>query len=452
MTELFPYQKEDVLQMERFNGRILNASQMGLGKTLVTLTYLQQHPEALPAVVVCPSSVKYVWEHEALTHIQMHSQVLEGQKPPQNGDHLFSNPGKLIILNYDILQYWVAWLRKLKPQTLILDECHKVKSRTTKVTKAAKSLSRSIPNMFALSGTPLTNRPAELWPTLNMLRPDLYPAFWPFGIKHCAGKKSYWGWEFKGATNVKELHDKLTKQLMIRRRKKDVLDLPPKVRQTIPCELSDRTEYEEASNDLIGWLRKNNPRKAGESKMMAMVRLGYLLRLAARLKLKSVVRWINRFHLESEDEKLIVFAHHKGMIRVIKKRCRAKSVVIDGSVAGQRRKAMADQFQQDKKTRLLIGNIQAAGVGLTLTAASTVAFAELDWVPGNMLQAEDRPHRIGQTKTVWIYYLVAGDTVEEKLCKVLQEKQKIITRILDGDLGDGKEFDVFNELLGLLGV
>jgi SWI/SNF-related matrix-associated actin-dependent regulator 1 of chromatin subfamily A len=157
------------------------------------------------------------------------------------------------------------------------------------------------------------------------------------------------------------------------------------------------------------------------------------------------VDWINQF-LEDSDEKLVVFAVHRGAIEVLKKRCKAKSVVMSGAVTGRKRDAAVKQFQTDKKTRLLIGNIRAAGVGITLTAASTVVFVELDWRPGDHTQAEDRCHRLTQRMPVQIFYLIAKDTIEVEWCRLIQKKQETLSAVLDGEK-TGKDLPLFDELM-----
>ena len=443
-TKLYPYQKEVLKEIDQFNGRSLCALEMGLGKTLIALTHLHDGKDSTPAVVVCPASVKYVWEYEAAHHLKMRATVLIGQTPSESNGQT-TNKGSLFVINYDVLQYWLPWLKQLGLRTVIIDESHYLGNRTTKRTKSVKELCKGIPNVLALSGTPLTNRPAELWPTLNILRPDLYKSFWSFGQTHCGAKLGHWGWEFKGATQLPKLHSNLKDQLMIRRLKKDVLKgLPEKVRNVLPCDLKDRKEYDFADAEFLNWLRQFNAAKIkGAKAAHQLVKIGYLLRLSARLKLPAVVRWANKF-LRETNEKLILFAVHKKMISALNRRVKCKHVIIDGSVTGRHRKDRVDQFQKDSKTRVLIGNLQAAGTGITLTAASTVAFAEMSWRPGDFIQAEDRPHRIGQTKTVFVYYLIAGGTVEETLCKIIQSKQNVLSAVMDGTpVGNLNVFDQF---------
>ncbi len=419
--------------MENMDLRCLLSWDMGLGKTIATLGCLYRNPQALPAVIVCPSSVKYMWESEA-ARFGFRAAVAEGQTPPDYLSGRLCPHERMLIINYDILPYWVDALRLLGLRTIVLDECQMIGSVTAARTKAAAEVAAPLSHAIALSGTPLTNRPAELWPTLNIVRPDLFPSFWKFACDHCEPKMVRGQWQYRGARNLKQLNHKL-EDVMIRRRKDEVLtDLPSKMRRVVPVELRNISEYMLAENDFMRWLKMTDPSKvqsAGRAEQM--VRVGYLLRLAARLKMKSVVEWVNHF-LESVDEKLVLFAVHTKAIDTLKRRCKAKSVVVDGSVTGRDRKAAVDQFRRDRKTRLFIGNIKAAGTGIDglQTVCQTAAFAEMWWSPGTMIQAEDRIHRIGQEGSAQIVYFVARKTIEEKLCKTLQAKQAVIDETLDG--------------------
>ena len=435
--KLYPYQQEGVKRIKEFGGRVLLADDMGLGKTIQALTYLQQTPKAKPAIVVCPASVKFVWEQEATLAGYKQIKVLNGQTPSKIPTDM-----DLVILNYDILQHWLPILKQFKAKTIIFDEAHFLKNIRSKRYAAAKQLSKRIPYILALSGTPITNRPAEFWPVLNMLRPKFYPAFWPFAETYCNLKKGYWGWDWSGATNIDDLNKNLIEQVMIRRRKEDVLkDLPAKQRRVVPCELEHPSEYKKAVTDFRQQLNSQGGQSA-----VGLVMVGSLLRLAAELKIKAMVRWIDE-HLESTDGKLVVFAKHHKIIDALREKCQYKSVQLDGRMSQKEREASVMEFQHSN-IRLFIGNIQAAGVGITLTAASTVAFAELDWVPGNMMQAEDRCHRIGQKSTVWVNYLIAKNTIEESVCRVLRKKQDVVSRTVDGETQD--KFDIFQEILGEL--
>ena len=441
MTKLFKYQKEGVKQIEKFGGRVLLADEMGLGKTIQALYYHKRNKGGT-TVVICPSSVKYNWAREESIHIGEHAEILEGRTPPKREVFRKNN---FIILNYEIVGGWLEYLKKLKPNLLILDECHYVKNRKAKRTKYVKQLAKICPHILALSGTPLTNRPAELWTVLNILKPNIFKSFMPYAMKYCDAKRNAWGWEFKGHKNLAELHDLLTFSCMVRRLKKDVLhDLPEKSRYVIPVEISDRSEYDEAEDDLISWLSKYSKQKANSAQRAErLVKMGYLKRLAGELKIESVIDWIEKFLFET-DEKLLVFGIHKKVLDALKSKY-PNSVSIDGTTKSKDRQINVDRFQNDSKTRLFFGNIQAAGVGLTLTAASTVLFAELGWTPSEHSQAEDRIHRIGQTNVATCYYMIGIDTIEEKLSGIIQNKQNILNATLDGGEIEG-DLNIFDQL------
>ncbi len=385
----FPFQRECIDEISGFGGRALLSADMGLGKTPMALWYLQENShKALPAIVVCPASVKYHWEHEAQKAIGIRASVAEGIVPPK---HPPLKSTQLLIINYDILKYWEPWLRQLQPKAIILDESQYISNQQTQRTEAVKRLCTGTHRILALSGTPLTNRPIELFTTLNLLSPAYFPSRWSYGMRYCAAKLTPWGWDFKGVSKSNELHKLLIKTCMVRRRKADVLkELPSKIRQVIPIKLENQSEYNKASTDFITWLRKQDSAAAKRAaKATTMVKAGYLLRLAAKLKLRQVIAWINKF-LETTDKKLVVFAIHRKMISALERRVNAQSVVIDGSVTGRKRQQAITTFQNDNRVRVLIGNIKAAGIGITLTAASNVLITEIPWRPGDLTQAEDR--------------------------------------------------------------
>lgn len=442
MTKPFQFQKEDVEQIQKWNGRVLVANEMGTGKSLISLLWAHKNPEVRPIVVVCPASLKWNWSNEASKHLNMRAEVLEGTRPPALRRMRVHH---LVIINYDILTPWLKYLKSIEPKLIILDECHMLGSPSTKRTKAVRVLCKDVPHVLALSGTPLTNRPAELWPTLNILRPDLYPTSSVFAMTHCRPRKTPWGWEFKGATKLKKLHRDLTSAMMIRRLKKDVLDqLPVKQRNIVLFDIEKRKEYEQAKDDFLGWMSEHNPSRLSKAeKAQRLVQMGYLKRLVGQLKMKSVLSWIDAF-LHGCDGKLVAFAIHKKAIAAILERYPKLSVVVDGSVTGRDRQIAVDRFQKDKRIRLFVGNIKAAGVGISLTAAKTSCFVEMDWVPGNHTQAEDRIHRIGQEKETTCHYLIAKDTIEAHLVEIIQKKQEVISKILNGK--KDQDVDIFDEL------
>ena len=458
--KLLPFQIESLRQIDEFKGRCLLALDMGLGKTLISLTWIKRKPlERLPALVICPAAVKHQWQKEA-ERLGIQSCVLSGQMAFEPE----VRPAPLLIINYDVLPSWADWLAKQEHATIILDEVQLTKNlrakRTRAVRKVVQGQDRNV-HLLALSGTPLLNSPIELFPILNLLWPRYYSNFWSYAKKFSKPKRTPWGWDFRMARNVKTLHKQLKKLGLIRYRKADVLKdrLPPKIRQVIPCKLSSRREYKMASNDFLGWLRKTDPQRLRSAvKAQALVKLGYLLRLTGRLKINSVVSWIEKFlTYMPEDRKLCLFCVHKHVIDELAERTRhlTDCVIIDGRTSPSRRKKLVEKFQQDPNCRLCIGNVQAAGVGLDglQQASSVVAVIELCWRPGDHLQLEDRLHRIGQQNTVWVYYLIAKGTIEDQLCEILQRKQKTITQVLDGKGWRRRkelELNLYDELLATL--
>lgn len=439
------FQKEGVRRINYFKGVALLADEMRLGKTLQTLLYCSAYMERSPVVIVCPATVKHVWQHQILEHLNMRSLLIEGGKPFRTRQILATRP-HFIILNYDILRQHLKYLMSLHPQILIIDECHYIKNRKAQRTKNCKKLSRKIPHRIAISGTPLTNRPSELFPTLNILHPKKFRSFWKFAFRYCGPRHGTWGWEYKGASHIAELHKMLTETMMIRRLRKDVMKYYKEpLREIIPMDISNPKEYQEAENNFIVWLQKKSIKKAKSAqKAKRLVQMGYLARLAAELKMKSVFQWIDDF-LESSDEKLLLCGVHQKIINQLHERYKKISVVVNGKVVGKKRAIAIKSFQTNKKIRIFIGNIQAAGVGIDLSKANTIAFVELDWVPGNHTQFEDRIININKKSQVTIYYFVGYKTIEHSRCKILQRKQKVLSATLNGNVTDN-QLNIYDEL------
>lgn len=436
--------------MERLGGRVLYAADPGLGKTRSSFFYAVRN-DAFPCVVVCPAPLKFQWQREAAHHFGLRADVLSGVNPEPFG--LAIPP--IHIVNFEILgpsRYgpgWLEQLRGLKPQTVIIDECTAVKDPFAKRSRWVKSLCRGVPNVLALSGTPIEIRPMELWSILNILRPELYPNRMQFGFDWCSPRRAPWGWEFKGSTNPDALHKKLSEEVMIRRRKADVIkQLPRKVRTVVPLELSDRKEYEKATADFLKWLGKKEPGKLhGAARAAGMVKAGYLKRLAAELKLKAVGEWVDNW-LETNDGKILLFAVHKKIVSWLHEKYKGRCVVVDGSVVGRKRQNAVDEFQKNPRTDIFIGNINAAGKGLNLTAASATAFLEFSWKPSDHTQAEHRGYaRLGDLHGMQIFYFVALDSIEERIFKLLQTRQREANAIIDGNKSVGENLDLFDMLV-----
>lgn len=428
--ELFPFQKEGVSFIESRGGKVLIGDEMGLGKTAQALAWLQLHPELRPVVIIVPASLKLNWLKEISIWMQSEqTHIISGQKA-------YPLPHKSIfIINYDILPAWVEEFKKADISTIILDESHYIKNSTAKRSKAVIKLCKNIKHVIALSGTPIINRPIEFYNTIKIIEPGLFPSRWKFAHEFCGARHNGFGWDFNGATKTTELHNLLTSTIMIRRKKEDVLkDLPPKIRSVVPLEIENYEEYKFAESDIISWIRENEGKEKAEKAKQAEVLVAFekLKQLAINGKIKQCIKWIENF-LES-DQKLVVFATHKKTINLLMDHFNKIAVKLDGSTPADQRQIVVEQFQNDEKIRLFVGNIKAAGIGITLTAASNVCFLELPWTPGEAEQAEDRCHRIGQkASSINIYYLIANGTIEEDIAEIISKKQKVLTAILDGE-------------------
>lgn len=455
-SKLYPFQVEDVAKMEKFNGRVLLGQEMGLGKTIISLTFVDRHVTG-PTVVVCPAILKEHWRREAEQHLGRKAIILNGRTP-----HPLPRHRDIFIINYDIIgkpgikkPTWCKVLKRLKPEAVVLDEITAIKEGKSQRSKGVKVICEKAKYVIGLSGTPIPNRPIEIWFPLHVIKPELFPSRWSFGVDFCNAHRGMFGWDFSGASNLDQLHKILVKNVLLRRKKIDVLkDLPSKTRTVISVEMNQRgrKDYEEAVKTFIQWLMKQNKATAMKARKMERAqKLGYLKRLAAKHKLPKVMEWIDNF-LTTTNEKLLVFGIHKKILRGgLMKRYGDQAVLLDGTVPREKRQIAIDSFNNDKNIRLFFGNIHAAGKGWSCRSASNVLFVELDWVPGNHVQAEDRVFGIkrGTGKPVQILYAIAHRTVEEPLAEYIQSKSQTIAEAIDGDRGkaDMKIFDILEQKL-----
>ncbi len=460
--ELFPYQKLGVSFIEAKGGRALIGDEMGLGKTAQALAWLQLHPECRPAIIVVPASLKLNWKKEARTWMDKPKvQVLSGRAPvnPRIG-------GDLIVVNYDILPNqtemqeingrrkkveipgtgWADHLAKIKAKALVIDEIHYIKNNKAARTKAVKRLGNSVKHVIGLSGTPIVNRPIEAFNALQLIDSSVFPDFFKFARRYTNATHNGFGWDFSGSSNTEELHQKLIGSIMLRRKKEDVLkELPDKIYSALNMELDNQKEYRKAEEDFMGWIRKTKGNEAAAKTMNAeaLARIEELKQLTIKGKMKQCINWIKDF-LEI-DGKLVVFATHKSTISALMKAFGKVAVKIDGSVSTADRQKAVDRFQDDDSIRLFVGNIKAAGVGITLTASSNVAFLELPWTPGELVQAEDRCHRIGQENSVNVYYLIGERSIDQEIADLLDSKRKVLDSVLDGK--ETEEESLLGELI-----
>jgi len=424
---LFPFQAKGISFVEAHDGRALIADEMGLGKTIQAIGWMQLHRDKIPVVIVCPASLKFNWQNEIEKWMPDPSiEVLSGTKT-----HI---PKKdIVIINYDILFAWTEILQKINPKILIFDEVHKIKSSKAHRTKASKKLAKNIPHIIALSGTPILNRPIEIYNAITMIDSSIFPNYRYFVQQYCNYHFNGFGWDANGASNTDELHEKLNSSLMIRRLKKDVMpELPDKIFSFVPMEIKNQKEYNEAENDFIKFITEQKGLEAAKrvSNAVQFAKIEALKQLTIKGKLDDCIEWIEDF-LET-DNKLVVFAWHTEVINTLLEKFAKLAVKFDGKMTATEKENSKISFMNDPKSRLFIGQIATAGEGITLTVASNLAFIELPYTPGGLDQCIDRLHRIGQKECVNVHYLLAKGTIEEKIAHLIDKKRQTFDAVLDG--------------------
>lgn len=431
------------------NKKVLLGDDMGLGKTMQALGSVAIVPEFRPVVIVCPSSVKYHWADELWQHARIKSYVLSGTRTGTfdwGKGHRHKTDG-VFILNYEILQYWEPILAELGIQFLIGDEIHRIKTMTAGCTKSFRRLGMGVPYVVGLSGTPVENRPIELYSFLSLVAPHITINKREFGVRYCAGKKKSIGrgrkvWDYSGASNIQELHSRL-KNVMLRRRKSEVLkELPPKVRTFLSLDI-DLAQYRKKEEDFKAWIHeKSSTGSLKAVRAAALSKLSYLRKVAAELKLKQCQDWIDDYLRES-GKKLVVFSWHRSVAKKLKEIYGDSAVLYTGQVSLKNKEKAKLRFIKNPKVRLFISNIKAGGTGVNglQHVADTSFFIEFDWSPKRMEQAEDRVHRIGQKSTsIMAVYAVARDTLEEKLLQLVEKKRQVIDALIDGNSSGASDF------------
>jgi len=441
-----PYQLKAIRYAIGAKGTIL-ADEMGLGKTVQAIGVINAL-KAMKVLIVCPAGLKLNWKNEL-------------------DEWLMAIPGQDIqVISYHAADSAdVGDSEDFPFDLLIVDEAHYIKNPQARRSKAIKHIAKFAKRVLLLTGTPMENRPVELWPLLQIACPEewdpptndktivpyqktTHPGeganFWSFATRYCDLKRTYFpsrgrrnsAWDFSGASNLDELRSRLRESCMVRRLKQDVLaDLPPKRRQVIvlPSEGVDDDDLfadlsEDSYYDVISKLT------AGKVLFEEYSRRRHEQALK---KVPHIIEYVNNV-LEDNDGKIILFAHHQDVISKLTDAFRDMGhnpLVITGKTPVAERSSIVERFQKEKLWRVILCSIGAAGVGITLTAAQTVIFAELDPVPGRMTQAEDRAHRIGQKGSVLVQHLVSNKSLCARIAKILVKKQDVLTQALDGPVG-----------------
>ena len=437
--ELFPFQYVGVRFAQLAEGRALIGDDMGVGKTIQAIAYTALNQDKLPALVVCPSNVKYNWQNEFNAWLpNLSVSVVEGRSKGIIEDT------DVVICNYDIMSGRKDSLLDKEFNIVICDESHYIKNSKAQRTQATLEVAMNAESILCLSGTAITNRPNEFYTTLNLLRPAEFSNSHEYGIHYCGGFHTGWGWDMSGASNTDELHER-TRDFCIRRLKKEVLDeLPDKIRtmHTVKPSKKDLTNYNALHQS---WIQEYEYHLMSGStpKGFVLNMLTDLRHECGRIKVDSAVQWLTDYK-EITGKPVVIFAHHQDVLKGIwdalnNDKQQWRGAVITGQVSASDRQLRVEAFQAGKLDVLLCSTV-AAKEGITLTAADTVLFVEREWTPAWEEQAEDRVNRIGQdSSSVHAVYLSVAGTIDEKFNAVVEAKREVIKSILDGgDLDDRK--------------
>ncbi|HTH03330.1 MAG TPA: DEAD/DEAH box helicase [Vicinamibacterales bacterium] len=426
---------------------------MGLGKTRQAIISLRHLAPSGPRLVVCPASVKRNWAREIeVVAADASVLVIEGTAP-------FAPTAEWMVINYDILGRHIDNLRRVPWAALVFDEAHYLKNHTSVRSKLARELTdaaaATTPGLAVqlLTGTPLTSRPRDLFVLLQLVAHPLGRSFLSFAKRYCAAEKGEYGWKTGGASNI----DELTVQLhgvMLRRSKDDVLALPPKLRAWLPVVVDPGTGARAIKKvfELLAGKDTRPPRPRDVELRTRGKLLAFLVEARQALAFAKVTSTLDFVRgAIDQSEKVIVFSCFEDPVQKLAKELGSTAVVVTGKTHASLRQGLVDRFQNDPDVRVFIANIIAGGTGLNLTAATQVVFNDLDWVPTNHWQAEDRAYRIGQTRTVNVTYFVARDTIDDFVQAVLETKAALVNAIVEGDaLAPGSGGDVLDELQRVL--
>ena len=484
LLQPYPYQCEGI-DFGLSRKRVLIGDEPGLGKTIQSIGIVQA-AGAYPCLVICPSSLKINWMREFMKFSGRQALILDNSVSTSWPYLLQMGVYHVAIVNYESLRKYFVWdtggrkdfrLRDVVFcdavrlfRSVIIDECHRVKDPSAQQTIFTRGIVEGKPYRILLSGTPVVNRPSDLIAQLSILgrlKEDFggRAAF----LERYGGEKTAFKRRPKARTpqerilrqqeldreyeenqprNLGELSARLYHTCMIRREKSKVLtQLPDKTRTDLYVDISNREEYCAAEADLADYLRRYTECTDSDirrkMRMEALVRFMTLRSLAARGKVKQAVDFVKVF-LES-DKPLILFCSLHDIVDEIKKAF-PDAVTVTGRDSAADKQAAVDAFQEGR-AKLIVCSIKAAGVGLTLTASSNVAFIELPWTMADCVQCEDRAHRIGQKDNVTCYYLLGQHTIDRTLYAIIQEKKLIANQIMATDDEIPQDEVYFNELV-----
>ena len=445
----FDYQIEGITKLLEYD-RFILADDMGLGKSIQSIiAAIESGVEKI--LIVCPASLKLNWKKEIeMVDKESKINIIDGSK--------WISGGKWTIVNYDILKNFHTVPDKRKKDEVLItniidegfdliiaDECHMTKNKDSLRTKTFNDFSTSVKKLWLLTGTPITNRPMDFYNLLSLAQHRIARNWVGFVIRYCAGRQFYGKggrkiWDTKGSSNLDELRE-FTTDVILRRRKEEVLDLPEKIIQPLYLPLRKKKEYEQIVGEYISWAEHQKTVNLS----LHIAKLVELRKFLAISKIESTIEVAE--NAIEEGKKVVIFTNFTDPLLMLQNHFGKRCVIHHGPMSKSNREESVTRFQEDPTVDVFIGNIISAGVGLTLTAGEMVIFNDLSWLPADHLQSQDRCHRIGQKNTVNVYYNIVDESLDLYLYEALIKKMKVIDQVMgDSNVDD----DLFKTVISKL--
>jgi superfamily II DNA or RNA helicase len=451
---LRPYQREGfewLARMDRWGAGAVLADDMGLGKTVMALALLlhrQRHArEALPALIVVPTSLVANWQREA-AQFAPKLNVLTWNRLRKTPD-LELRGDDVVLISYGLLTREIETVAQRKWGALIFDEAQALKNPLAKRTQAACAIEADF--RVALSGTPVENNLGELWSLFRILNPGL------LGSRERFDRRFVGPIERDASPGALERLRKVVGPFMLRRRKEDVLeDLPERIEiiREVHLDRDERTLYEATRLKALQDLQAASTSNVGERKLRVLAELTRLRRLCCHpglivaqwegegAKLDALMEIINE--LRESGHRALVFSQFVDVLTRVRQRLAREDVsyqYLDGQTLAAKRQAAVDAFQEGDGDVFLI-SLKAGGTGLNLTAADYVIILDPWWNPAVEDQASARAHRMGQRKVVTVIRLVCQGTIEEKIIHMHAKKRELAESVLEASANPGKVVDL----------
>lgn len=419
------HQKESIQKLVE-NKKFILADDMGLGKTTSTIIAALESG-AKKILIICPATLKINWKREIENYSDKSVYIAEGKK--------FSTESDFVIINYDIIKNFHDTKKKGNSQILdsnfdlvVIDEAHYIKNVTAQRTKLINDLVKKIDRLWLLTGTPMTSRPIDYFNLLSLVDSPVAKNWMAYAIRYCQGYQFNAGnrkiWNVTGASNLEELRDR-TAGLTLRRLKENVLDLPDKIITPIYLRLKSKM-YEEIMGEYYDWYDKNP--EESKSLTVQFTKLTKIRQVIADEKISQTIELAE--NILEQGKKVIIFCNFTDSLEKITEHFGKMAVKLNGSMSKVEKQYSVDQFQENEKIKVFVGNIKAASVGITLTAAEAVIFNDLSFLPSDHAQAEDRSYRYGQKCNVLVYYPIFENTIEGIIYDILNNKKQVIATVM----------------------